>query len=443
MARPDISIIICTYQRPRNLRLCLLAAAAQRDFPYKTELIVADDGSQDETPEVVERFRRETGKAVKFCTHPHRGFRPALTRNEGFALSTAPYVLFLDGDCLVPPDHLAVHFRLRRPGLALTTDAVRWDRAVSEACSEEDVQSGAFARRMPPAERRRLRIAHWKAMLYHRLRHPTKPRLLGGNFSAWRRDIEAINGFDENYNGWGCEDDDVGIRLHQRGVRVYSIRRHTRTFHLWHPPVDSVPAKIRLGRNFEYFRRRGRLTRCRNGLEKRELGDLRAVLSGLEPGDPWLRRLVRSGLRLTALPSPESILSRPEPRPGPACWMAGPAGVDEPPHCFGGPGDGDRCRLREERSHTLAAATAVAEPPTESADPEVEIAVWPRVKSFRGRADCRVLLITEDGLPHRRLLRQADIVLGPWEAPPAGLSLGTAASYFPLSRLESALAGIQ
>ncbi len=444
MARPDISIIICTYQRPRNLRLCLLAAAAQRDFPYKIELIVADDGSQDETPEVVERFRRETGRPVTFCTHPHRGFRPALTRNEGFALSTAPYVLFLDGDCLIPPDHLAVHFRLRRPGRALTTDAVRWDRAASEACGEEDVLSGAFTRRVPPAERRRLRFAHWKALLYHRLRHPTKPRLLGGNFSAWRRDIEAVNGFDENYNGWGCEDDDVGIRLHQRGVRVYSIRRQTHTFHLWHPPVDSVPAKIRHGRNYEYFRRRGRLARCRNGLEKRELGDLRAIVSGLEPGDPWLRRFVRSGLRPVVFPSADSILSRTAPKPGPACWMAGPADLDEPSNRLeAGLYDGDRRQWRTERSHVLETTAVADPPPNDSAEPEIEIAVWPRVKSFRGQVDCRVLLITEAALPDRRLLRQADIVLGPWGSPPAGLRLVGGTSYFPIARLESAVAGIQ
>ncbi|NMC21467.1 MAG: hypothetical protein GYA33_13730, partial [Thermogutta sp.] len=90
------------------------------------------------------------------------------------------------------------------------------------------------------------------------------------------------------------------------------------------------------------------------------------------------------------------------------------------------------------------AAAAVAEPPpTDSPHPEVEIALWPRVKAFRGRADCRVLLIAEAGLPHPRLLRQADMVLGPWESPPAGLILGRGAGYFPVAQLEAALAGIQ
>ncbi|MGQ9607523.1 MAG: glycosyltransferase [Thermogutta sp.] len=445
MARPDISIIISTYQRPRNLRLCLLAVTAQRDFPYKTELIVADDGSRDETSEVVERFRRETGAPVRFCTHPHRGFRAALTRNEGFALSTAPYILFLDGDCLIPPDHLAVHFRLRRPGLALTTDAVRWTREVSAACREEDVLTGEFTRRVLPAERQRIRVAHWKALLYHRLRHPNKPRLLGGNFSVWRRDFEAINGFDENYNGWGCEDDDVGIRLHQLGVRVYSIRGHTHTFHLWHPPVSTVPEKIRQGVNFPYFRRRGRLTRCRNGLQKREAGDLRAVLTGWEPGDPWPRRFAELGLQPVPFPSPNSLLSRPEPAPGPACWMAGPGGADAPQNrFFSFPRERAASRLPAESPHLPTAATALADPlPKESGNVEIEIAVWPRVAAFHGQADCRLLLIAEDGMPPRRLCAQADIVLGPWESPPADLRLARGVRYFPRHRLEAALAAVQ
>ncbi len=443
MARPDLSIIVCTYQRPRNLRLCLLAVSAQRDSPYKVELIVADDGSQDETPEVVERFRRETGMPVRFCTHPHEGFQPARTRNEGIAASTAPYILFLDGDCLIPPDHLATHFRLRRPGLALTTDAVRWDREASAACCEEEVLAGQFTRRLPRSERRRLRVAHWKALFYHGLRHPHKPRLLGGNFSAWRQDIEAINGFDENYRGWGCEDDDVGIRLHQLGVRVVSIRQHTFTFHLWHPPSDLVPRKIREGGNFAYFQRRGRLTQCRKGLRKRGLGDLRCVLRGGQPGDPWTRKLAEMGLAAAVLPPLQSLLDKPDPAPGPACWMAGPceAGpLRDSGVTAGSAGPWHRADQPHRDSVTLEAPAASLPGPTR---PEVEITVWPQVTAFAGPADCRVLLITQPGSPGRRLLRRADIVLGPWKTLPPGLPLAHNAGYFPITQLESALAAIQ
>ena len=60
--------------------------------------------------------------------------------------------------------------------------------------------------------------------------------MLGANFSAWKRDLVAINGFDELYDGPGCgEDSDVQYRLSLIGVRGRSLRNLAVQYHLWHP----------------------------------------------------------------------------------------------------------------------------------------------------------------------------------------------------------------
>ena len=92
-----------TYQRPRSLALVLESIAQQRGVEGKFELVVTDDGSTDNTLEVVEAFRRRVNFPVKFVTHPRLGFQASRCRNEGAAATSAPYLLFLDGDCVLPP----------------------------------------------------------------------------------------------------------------------------------------------------------------------------------------------------------------------------------------------------------------------------------------------------------------------------------------------------
>jgi hypothetical protein len=60
--------------------------------------------------------------------------------------------------------------------------------------------------------------------------------MLGSNFSAWKSDLEAINGFDELYDGPGCgEDSDIQFRLQLAGVTGKSLRNLAVQYHLWHP----------------------------------------------------------------------------------------------------------------------------------------------------------------------------------------------------------------
>ena len=63
-------------------------------------------------------------------------------------------------------------------------------------------------------------------------------RLRGCNFSAFRADIERVNGFDEFFQGWGFEDSDFAARLIASGVRLKYGRLATNVYHLWHREND-------------------------------------------------------------------------------------------------------------------------------------------------------------------------------------------------------------
>src|SRR5207244_2378718 len=142
-----------------------------------------------------------------------------------------------------------------------------------------------------------------------------KPAFRSGDFSLSRTDFQRINGFDEKFLGWGCEDDDFGRRLRAAGVRAVSILNRTRVYHLWHPPAPTRPRQWKQGGNVAYLQRAIRLTRCVNGLTARTPGDLTvrlvdetatgARLGTLLATHGWLietSRRVRTDLELLCCP---------------------------------------------------------------------------------------------------------------------------------------------
>jgi glycosyltransferase involved in cell wall biosynthesis len=352
---PEIAICVTTYQKPWHLRRVLASIAAQQGVEGKIEIVVTDDGSTDETPEIVERFRRGVGFPVHFTTHEHTAFHPARCRNDGARATAAPYLLFVDGDCVLPPDHVAIHLARRRPGYVMLGFCYRVERELSAGLSEEGSRQGEFLAWDVGRERRMIARRHRKARLYCVLRHPTKPRLASGNFGIWRADFERVNGFDENYRGWGQEDDDLGRRLRRAGVRFDSILGWTQTYHLWHPPDSSAPKDWRAGPNVPYFLRKRWLTRCRNGLVKRPSSDL--AIRVIEPP--------------AAVPNAiaDSSLAR------------------------------SQRGIIDERSSG------------ESTKPEVEIVFAPGKGRFTGRAEYQMLIVLDDATPRPRVLRQADLII--------------------------------
>jgi hypothetical protein len=95
-------------------------------------------------------------------------------------------------------------------------------------------------------------------------------RLHGSNFSVWRKDLVAINGFNEEFVGWGKEDSDLGQRLQFSGVRIRNLRNKVIQFHVMHSrlPADNP-------RNDEIFERTraARTVRAPVGLAEIQAGD--------------------------------------------------------------------------------------------------------------------------------------------------------------------------
>ncbi len=265
---PTVAILVSSYQRPRHLERVLASIECQQGVAGQMEVVVTDDGSQDDTAAVVAAFARRVDFPVQFTTHQHCDFQLARCRNEGVAASCADYLLFLDGDCLIPPDHVWQHVRRRRRAVAMAGYCCLLDRRATERLTVADVYRQRYLASVHPAEYRKLARMDRKARLYRFLRHPRRPKLFGGNIGIHRADFERVNGYDELFQGWGCEDDDLRWRLRRAGTRIESILRWTRTYHLWHSRDPSNPTTWREGRNVAYLRTPHRPVFCRKGLAR-------------------------------------------------------------------------------------------------------------------------------------------------------------------------------
>lgn len=261
-----ISVILTTYQRPEHLERSLVSLAAQRGMDGKFEVVVSDDGSADHTQSIVENFARTANFPLIWTSHPHQGFRVALCRNDGVRASSAPYLLFTDSDCLFPEDHLQKHVLARKPGIIRAGDCYRLDEVTTNRVDRAAIISGEYKSWVSARERSRLFQKRIKERYYQLVRHSNKPKLTGYNIGISREDLEAVNGFDESFVGWGCEDDDLADRLRRSGRRIASVLAYTHGYHMWHPPAPSRPDRWADGPNVPRLVHSDRPIRCVNGL---------------------------------------------------------------------------------------------------------------------------------------------------------------------------------
>ncbi len=266
----NVSVIVATYNRPFSLLLSGLSLARQDRLPE--EIIIADDGSGAETFEVVRRLQEEMPCPVRHAWQEDLGWRSAAARNNGIRASSGEYLIFIDGDVLVDKGFVAAHVAGASKGTFLIGNALRLDEESSGKVTEEEVRSGAFFEAFLPQAKRRLSKVHKRNqghILLRRLhlckRH--KPKLIGLNFSLYRSDIDRINGFDEDFVGWGQEDDDLGLRLMLAGIRPKSVAAFAIAFHLYH--ASSASQVWSEGGNSQRLLRKDLAVFCEKGLVRR------------------------------------------------------------------------------------------------------------------------------------------------------------------------------
>ena len=233
-----ISAVFSTYNEPTWLEKAIWGYSVQ-DYD-EFDLVIADDGSRDDTRQTIHRLRNETGLEIRHVWHEDAGFQKCRILNKATVEAPSEYLVFSDGDCIPRRDFLSTHARLARPGRFLSGGTFRLSHAVSQAVTKQDILSGrvfdpSWLRSMgQPWNRRFLKLAAgppWFNVL-DRLT-TTNASWNGHNASGFKSDILAVNGFNEDM-GWGGEDRELGDRLRNAGLRPLQVRNRAICVHLEH-----------------------------------------------------------------------------------------------------------------------------------------------------------------------------------------------------------------
>lgn len=265
-----VSVVICFYERVDLLAVCL---SSLRDAGGTIhEVVVADDGSGEEAVRGVRDLASRCEVPVVHAWHPRQGPRRAATRNNGIRRASGDYLIFLDADFAVLPGAVRSHVDAARPGFFAAgrckyTTEEQARKILSEGGSAGLLEAVYRELSDEPVEKEHRRFVRNAFLSRIGLRGAGKV-LFGGHFSAFRNDIEAVNGYDENYVGWGAEDLDMARRMVLAGFRGTSVIRTARVLHLWHPR-EMGDRHWKEGGNVEYFSRKDIPAFCGNGLVKR------------------------------------------------------------------------------------------------------------------------------------------------------------------------------
>ena len=232
---PTTTVVVASYNQPWVLGLCLQALAVQTDPRF--EVVVADDGSDEDVEEVVESLRGSAPYELRSLTQPHDGFGKARIQNRAAQSSACELLIFLDGDC-IPFHNLVEAYRsYARPNEFFTGAVSYLDRETTQALTAESVRQGAHQRALTRREHLRVLNVHLRNRLSRNLlngaRRQSRPRLKGGNFAVAASLFREVDGFDEIYCGFAKEDSDLRNRMRNAGARGVSLWNRARVCHIW------------------------------------------------------------------------------------------------------------------------------------------------------------------------------------------------------------------
>ena len=229
--KPSCSLIIATYNWPEALRLCLTSIAAQSVIP--DEVIIADDGSKEETALLIHNLKNKFPVPLIHIWQPDEGFQLARIRNKGIAKASKEYILQVDGDLILHKNFVEDHLRFSNTGSFVTGSRVIMSPELSQqlinserteiSVFENGIKNKSNGMRFPLLSK-----------LMQNMRKDKIYNLRGCNMAFWKKDLVAVNGYNENFNGWGREDSELVARLYNLGLKKKTLKFGGIVFHLYH-----------------------------------------------------------------------------------------------------------------------------------------------------------------------------------------------------------------
>lgn len=272
-----ISVIIPVYNRLEHLRagfLCLLRQQKQID-----ELIITDDGSSQNISDYISDLLPKAKFTVKHIFQEDKGFRKTRALNNAVLNAEGEILVFCDQDLIFGEEYIQTIATNIKKNIFLMGRAHHiTENEKNMIISEIDniKKYSDILEKLPSkypktikkmlAEDRKRRILNFFKLSKRGI------KLVGMSYALLKEDYIKVNGYDENYIGWGEEDDDFGNRLNVAGIKGKEMMTQNTQLHLWH---YSDPSKIKSSNEKYYYKRKKEIFEkkdyfCKNGYKSEQ-----------------------------------------------------------------------------------------------------------------------------------------------------------------------------
>ena len=265
------SVIFTTYNHPKWLEKTLWGFIAQSYSDF--EVIVADDGSSDETRQVIESIQAQTEIPIQHIWQADDGFQKCKILNKAILASKGDYLIFTDGDCIPHPDFVKNHVELSADNSFLSGGYFKLPLEVSKLITKQDILDHNATSpswllkhgvRFTPKISKLFSHRVWGAILDGLT--TTRATWNGHSASTWRKYVLETNGFDERMQ-YGGQDREFGERLMNMGLKNRQVRYRCSCVHLDHGRSYARPESIAKNKLIRRQTRLQKLTRTAFGIE--------------------------------------------------------------------------------------------------------------------------------------------------------------------------------
>lgn len=227
------SVVIPTYNRSEKLRECLGALAAQNFEKKEYEVVVVDDGSQDETQELLKKIEKKFPVPLRILTQNNSG--QGVARNRGIDEARGELILFLGDDIMAPPELLREHNRMHQwhpQENAAVLGFVTWHPKLEISPLMRFMERGGAILGRFGGHQFAYDLLTGKQRADHRFFYTANISL--------KKTLLQRHKFDPWFSGYGWEDIELGYRLEkQEQLELYYVPQasayhdHAMNFHQW------------------------------------------------------------------------------------------------------------------------------------------------------------------------------------------------------------------
>lgn len=256
------ALLISTYNW--NDALSLIFSSIKNQTVLPNEILIADDGSKPETKQLIDKFASEISVPVKHIWHEDLGFRKSMILNKAIAQTTCDYIIQIDGDCIMHPKFVSDHIQFSSPNKYLygTRSTIK-KKALNYLFKDHIFRFNFFSKNIS----KRSRTIHNLILAKQNKPHSYfSNQFRGCNVSYWRKDFIAVNGYNEDFEGWGREDSDLAIRMNNNCVLAQRLRYAGIVYHIYHK--ENSKANLSKNDAIQNETIKNKIVRCEKGISQ-------------------------------------------------------------------------------------------------------------------------------------------------------------------------------